>query len=111
MPPWLAFPLGMAADIFMGQPVGVNATAWPATLLVLALAERRLPLRDMRVDWVLAGVAILGARLLGWWLLALCGYSLPAPPILLVIAATILFFPLVARWTAWMERKWLAVAV
>src|SRR3546814_8584100 len=56
--PWAALPLGIAADILTDQPVGVSATIWPATLLALAMIEPRFPMRDVRMDWVLAAAAI-----------------------------------------------------
>ena len=107
MAPWAAFPLGLAADVFTGQPAGISATIWPATLLGLALIEPRFPLRDTRTDWVLAGAAIIIAKLAAWRLLHAAGLPLPFTPIALGAASTILFFPLVARLAAWVEHKWL----
>ncbi len=106
--PWAALPLGIAADILTGQPVGISATVWPVALLVLALIEPRFPLRDMRMDWVLAGAGIIGAKLLAWKLMAAAHFPLPPMPLMLGILATILFFPIIARLAAWMERQWLA---
>src|SRR3546814_2329014 len=62
--PWAALPFGIAADILTDQPVGVSATIWPATLLALAMIEPRFPMRDVRMDWVLAAAAIVRAKAL-----------------------------------------------
>src|SRR3546814_6386181 len=70
--------------------------------------EPRFPMRDVRMDWVLAAAAIVAAKLLNWELLALAHSPLPLPPIILGMVSTILFFPLVACLAAWMERQWLA---
>lgn len=105
--PWAALPLGLAADIFTGQPAGVSATVWPATLLALTLIEPRFPMRDTRMDWLLAAAAIMVAKLVAWRLLAAAHLPLPFMPVALGIASTILFFPLVARLAAWVEQKWL----
>src|SRR3546814_7322190 len=101
--PWAALPLGIAADILTDQPVGVSTTIWPATLLALAMIEPRFPMRDVRMDWVLAAAAIVAAKLLNWELLALAHSPLPLPPIIIGMVSTILFFPLLARLAAWME--------
>lgn len=105
--PWIALPLGFANDLFLGLPVGISATVWPLTIFVLALIEPRFPLRDIRMDWLLAATLICLAALLNWQLLSITHYPLPLTPMLINIGVTILFFPLVARLAAWMERRWL----
>lgn len=107
--PWAGLPLGIIADILTGLPVGISATAWPAILLALTLIEPRFPIRDMRMDWLIAAALIALAKVLDWQLLGLVHFPLPFAPVLLNIISTILFFPLIARLAAWMERKWLAV--
>lgn len=106
--PWAALPLGIIADILAGLPIGISATVWPLVLLALTFIEPRFPLRDMRMDWALAGSAIVVALFLEWKLLEVAHLPLPFMPILLSMISTILFFPLIARLAALMERKWLA---
>lgn len=107
--PWAGLPLGIAADVLTGQPVGVSATVWPLVLLALATIEPRFPLRDQRMDWALAAAAIIAGKLIAFQFFAIAHLPLPFMPVLTGMLSTILFFPLVARLAAWMERQWLVV--
>jgi rod shape-determining protein MreD len=106
--PWAGLPLGILADILTAQPLGVSATVWPLVLLGLAMIEPRFPLRDQRVDWMLATAAITLGKLIIYEGLVLTHLPQPFLPFLMGVASTIFFFPIIARLAAWMERQWLA---
>lgn len=105
--PWAGLLLGALHDVFTGAPAGISATTWPAVLLGLSLIEPRFPIRDTRMDWMLAAAAIAVVKLVGWQLLRLAHLPLPPMQIITNAVLTILFFPLIARLAAWMERQWL----
>lgn len=108
-PAWAGLPLGLAADILSGYPVGLSGTLWPLMLMAHDVIDRRLVMRDARSDWLIAAFGILAVHLgqmgvLGW---IGDGTTFSRTPGLVLIGLTILLFPLVARITARIERQWL----
>ena len=58
MPPWLAFMLGLLADLWLALPLGTNATLLPLLALIAGFVERRFGHRPFLFDWLLVIPAI-----------------------------------------------------
>lgn len=97
MPIWAALPLGLAADVMMVQPLGVDGTAWPLALAVMEILERRFIGRTFAVDWGVAAVAVLMATLAEWRLTVLVGQTAMLAPLLPRAVLEILIVPLALR--------------
>lgn len=104
MPPWLAFLVGMAADLLFGVPLGVNAV-----LFALAAGSARAYGRAFRdhvlwMDWLLVAAVVLAACILTGPLMALAGRPVPLAPQLWQWPTSVLSWPLVARGCAALQR-------
>ena len=53
MPPWLAFCIGMLADLLFGQPLGVNATLFAFATGVMRMTGRVFGRHGSLFDWLL----------------------------------------------------------
>ena len=99
-PAWLAFGLGLLQDVLFATPLGSQAVI--ALFLLLAMRARPARISTPRLSdvWVEAGVLLVVAYMLLWFMLQ---YVLSfAPPTLALIGAVIvniLWFPVVA-WAA-----------
>lgn len=58
-PAWIAIPLGIANDIFGGDPFGTSLALWTMVFIALDGIDRRLIWRGYREDWLIASLAIL----------------------------------------------------
>jgi rod shape-determining protein MreD len=97
MPIWAALPLGLAADVMLVQPLGVDGTAWPLALAVMQILERRFIGRTFAVDWGVAAVAVLVATLAEWRLMVLVGQTAMLVPLLPRVILEILIVPVALR--------------
>lgn len=107
MPPWLAFVLGVAADLLFGLPLGVNATLLPAVALVVRLVDAKFGHHRYGLDWQLAAAAVVLFELAQWQLLAFAGTRGPFAPLLAQAATTILAYPAVVLLFAQIQRRML----
>jgi rod shape-determining protein MreD len=109
MPPWLAFGLGVTADLLFGQPIGVNATLFAATAGFVRLFEARYghrgPKADWRFDWAMAAGVIIAFELATWQLMALAGQPVPLLPLGWQVLTSIVAYPIVAQICAWAQRR------
>ncbi len=105
MPAWLAFLIGVVADIVSGLPLGVEATLLPGVVLFVRLAEVRFTAHRYGFDWAFAAAMILAATLVEWQLLALGGVSGPLLPLLIQAATTILAYPAIVALFARIQRR------
>ena len=109
MPPWLAFVLGLAADLLFGLPLGVEGLAFALTALFVRLFERRFGHHRFGFDWSIFA-AVAGAHaLLGWQFMALAGVAGPLNPQFIQAAATVAAYPFVVLLCAGLQRRWLRV--
>ncbi len=95
MPPWLAFLIGLVADLLFGQPLGVNATLFAAAATFVRIFEARYGHHAHGFDWVVATALILGFELATWQLMALAGKPVPLAPLAWQLASSIAAYPLV----------------
>ena len=105
MPAWLAFLLGAASDLLFGLPLGVNATLFPATVVLVRLVELRVAAHRYARDWLVAALVIVVAALAGWLLLGVGGVAGPLAPLLIQAATTTLAYPAVVALFARIQRR------
>lgn len=105
MPTWAALIVGLATDLALAMPVGVNATLMPALTLALRNAEPYLGQRSFAIDWALTGPVIAVYQLAACALMALVGAT--RDPTLLIAQTLITWavFPAVARAAVWAQRR------
>lgn len=105
MPPWLAFLLGIVADLMFSQPIGVNATLFAVTAAFVRVFEARYGHHSHDFDWGLASLVITIASLLGAQLMALAARPVPLPPLGWQIATSIIAYPMVVWLCAAIQRR------
>ena len=101
---WAPVPLGFFDDLVSGQPLGSAVLLWTLAFFAIELFDQRLVWRDFRQDWLIAGGAI-AFCLIGGRLLASPIEARVDTMLLLQIVMAILFYPVVARLVAWLDRK------
>ena len=107
MPPWVAFVLGLVADLLFGLPFGVEAMLFALTALFVRVFESRFGRHRFGFDWmILALVAVLNAGL-GCLLLGFAGVDTPLRPLMIQAATTTATYPLVVLFCARLQRRWL----
>lgn len=105
MPIWAALPLGLASDIMLVQPLGIDSTAWPLALAVMEILERRFIGRTFAIDWAVAALAVLIATLADWRLTLLMGQTAMLTPLLPRAVLAILTVPIALRLAAKTEAR------
>jgi len=104
MPPWLAFLIGLAADLLLGLPLGVNATLLPMVAIFVRIFQATYGRHRYGFDWALAALVILAFEAMGWQLLAFAGTHGPFAPLLIQVLTTILAYPAVVWLCARLQR-------
>jgi rod shape-determining protein MreD len=94
---WAPLPLGFFDDLASGQPVGSAMLCWTLAFLAIEASERSALWRDYWQDWMYAAIAVAGCLAVGYFLALLAGGRLPILGLMPQLAASILFFPAVAR--------------
>lgn len=107
MPPWVAFSLGLVADLLFGLPFGVEATLFALTALFVLVFESRFGHHRFGFDWMVAGLVALAHGLFAWVFLGWAGVDGPVGPLLMQAATTTAAYPLVAMLCARLQRLWL----
>ncbi|MEL7190480.1 MAG: rod shape-determining protein MreD [Pseudomonadota bacterium] len=110
LPMWVGVPLGAFDDLFSGQPFGSAILLWSITMIALDLIENQFPWRGFWQDWIAASLAIIcyilaaivvsGAKITPYIMLA----AVPQ------IIFSVLFYPVLARMVARLDRFRLARA-
>lgn len=104
MPPWVAFLLGLAADLLLGLPLGINATLLPLVTIFVRTFEARYGHHSYSFDWMVAGTVVVVFELAQWQLLAFTGTHGPFAPLLIQAATTVLAYPAVILFCARIQR-------
>jgi len=105
MPPWVAFVLGIVADLLFAQPIGVNATLFAATAAFVRVFEARYGHHAHDFDWGLASLVVIAFALLTVPLMALAAKPVPLLPMVWHIITTILAYPIVVGLCAAVQRR------
>lgn len=101
---WAPLLYGLFDDLVSGQPLGSAMLLWTVGVLVVDLLDQRLVARDFWQDWVLAAGATSFA-LIGGRLIATRFEAHVDTLLLFQVIVSILLYPFVARFVAWLDRK------
>jgi rod shape-determining protein MreD len=104
MPPWLAFVLGIIADLLFAQPVGVNATLFAATAGFVRVFEARYGRHAHGFDWAMATALIIAFEAATCGLMALAGRPVPLLPLGWQALTSTIAYPLVVALCARIQR-------
>ncbi len=105
MPPWVAFLVGLVADLLFAQPLGVNATLFAATAAFVRFLETRYDHRAHGLDWGVAAGLIVIFELSTWLLMTLAGSPVPLAPLGWQVLTSIAAYPLVVAICARIQRR------
>ncbi len=105
MPPWVAFLIGIVADLLFAQPLGVNATLFAAAAGFVRFFESRYGHHAHGFDWGVAAGLIIVFELLTWQLMGLAGKPVPLLPLGWQVLTSIAAYPLVVAFCAWAQRR------
>ncbi len=105
MPPWVAFLLGIVADLMFAQPIGVNATLFAGTAAFVRVFEARYGHHGHDFDWGMASLVIIAFAVLSAQLMALAGQPVPMLPLAWQVATSIIAYPLVVWLCAAIQRR------
>lgn len=106
--PAIALPLGLLNDLVTGHPLGQSMAIWTILFIIFDIIDSRMLFRDYWMDWVIASVAIAGCVFAGWYIGTLMGSSAGFGIMLPQLGASILAFPVVARFVLALDRWRLA---
>lgn len=105
MPPWVAFIVGLIADLLFAQPLGVNATLFAATAGFVRVFESRYGHHAHGFDWGVATALVVIFELLTWQLMALAARPVPLLPLGWQVASSVAAYPLVVAFCAFVQRR------
>ena len=99
-----ALPLGLAADLICGLPIGQSMALWTIAFLILDLVDSRAIYRDYWMDWLLASALVMFHTFGGWYVAHLMGSETEFAVMLPQAALGVLAYPLVARVIVSLDR-------
>ena len=105
MPPWLAFLLGIVADLLFSQPIGVNATLFAVTAAFVRVFESRYGHHAHGFDWGLASLVVVIASAFGAQLMALAAQPVPIMPLFWQVLTSIIAYPAVVWLCAGIQKR------
>jgi rod shape-determining protein MreD len=111
MPPWVAFLVGLVADLLFAMPLGINATLFAMAAGFVRTFESRYGHHAHGFDWGVAAATITVFQLLTWQLMALAGRPVPLPPMLWQVVTSIATYPVIVAVCAAVQRRALGVRV
>lgn len=104
MPPWLAFLLGLVADLLLAQPFGVNATLFAAVAGFVRWFELRYGHHAIGFDWAMAAAIVAAHALLTTQLMALASHPVPLAPLVWQWLTALLAYPAVVAFCGRLQR-------
>lgn len=105
MPPWLAFLIGLVADLLFAMPIGINAALFAATATFVRFFETRYGHHAHGFDWGVATAVITIFQFLTWLLMDLAGRAVPLPPMGWQVLTSIAAYPLIVAYCGWVQRR------
>ncbi len=105
MPPWVAFLIGLVADLLFGQPLGINATLFGAAAAFVRVFESHYGRHTHGFDWGMAAALIIVFELLTWQLMGLAGAPVPLLPLAWQVVTSVVAYPLVVALCAFVQRR------
>ncbi len=106
--PMVALPLGLFNDLVAGHPIGQSMALWTFLFIIFDIIDSRVLFRDYWMDWLIASVAIVGYVFADWYIGTLMGSQASFQVVLPQLGASILAFPVVARFVLSLDRWRLA---
>jgi len=106
--PAVALPLGLFNDLVAGHPIGQSMAIWTLLFIIFDIIDSRVLFRDYWMDWIIAAFAITGYVFAGWYIGTLMGNTASFGVMLPHLGASILAFPVVARFVLALDRWRLA---
>lgn len=103
-PAWAGFPLGLFDDLFSGQPIGSAALLWSIAVLMLEIAEFRMPWRNFIQNWAIAAGLVSGHIVLAAWFAQAAGGGGNLIALVPQLILSILLIPLIGRIVALFDR-------
>jgi rod shape-determining protein MreD len=104
MAPWVAFLIGLVADLLFAQPLGLNATLFAAAAGFVRTFEARYGHHGHGFDWGVAIGLIVCFELATWQLMALAGRPVPLLPLAWQVLTSIAAYPLIVWYCAAAQR-------
>lgn len=104
LPIWAGLPLGIADDLFSGQPFGSAVMLWSVAAIGLDVIEVRLPWRNFLTEWLVAIGLIVAYIVLCLGLSNITGAAAPIAVVLPQIVISVVCYPLVGRLVAFADR-------
>lgn len=101
---WAALPLGLFDDLVSGQPLGSAMLLWMICFFVIDTIDQRLVFRDFWQNWLIAAGATGFCLIAGRLIAAPIGAHVDTV-LLMQAIISIMLFPLVARFCAWLDGK------
>jgi len=108
MPPWVAFLIGLVADLLFAQPLGVNATLFALAAGFVRVFERRYGHHAHGFDWAMAVAVVAGFELGSWALMDLAGQPMALGPLGWQWLTSLLAYPVVTALCGRIQRRALA---
>jgi rod shape-determining protein MreD len=105
MPAASAFFIGLVQDLWLGMPLGVNASLLMLVALILSGQQHVFASRPFSFAWLIMVPAASFYALGSWVLTALAGQGTPLAPLLLQTIFTILMFPMATWLHARVQRR------
>lgn len=105
MPPWVAFLIGLVADLLFAQPMGVNATLFAGAAIFVRFFETRYGHHAHAFDWKVAGGLIIAFEIMTWQLMALAGSPVPLAPLGWQVLTTVAAYPIVVAFCGMIQRR------
>jgi rod shape-determining protein MreD len=99
-----ALPLGLFNDLVAGHPLGQSMALWTFAFLVFDLVESRIVYKDYWMDWAFAALMILGYTFADWFIGQLMGSRMAFSTLLPQLIASMLAYPVVARFILFLDR-------
>lgn len=106
--PVVALPLGLFNDLVAGHPIGQSMALWTMFFIIFDIIDSRVLFRDYWMDWLIAAVAITTYIFAGWYIGTLMGSQTGFSVMFPQLGASILAFPVVARFVLLLDRWRLA---
>jgi rod shape-determining protein MreD len=105
MPPWVAFLIGLVADLLFAMPLGINATLFASAATFVRFFESRYGHHAHGFDWGVAAALVVAFQLLTWQLMTLAGRPVPLGPMGWQVVTSIAAYPLVVALCAGVQRR------
>jgi rod shape-determining protein MreD len=106
--PLVALPLGLFNDLVAGHPIGQSMALWTLFFIIFDIIDSRVLFRDYWMDWLIAAAAIIAYIFADWYIGILMGNQADFSVMFPQLGASILAFPVVARFVLLLDRWRLA---